>query len=67
MGRVMIYADKNDGMAPDEVWLEWSTMEDGTDAALEDDFLEAPERKFMPVRYVKAQSSGRKRKLAGKR
>ena len=52
--RRMVYADAADD-APNEVWLEWSVMPDGSDPVLEDDHLvPRHDLKHKPVRYVRA-------------
>lgn len=53
--RKIIYAHEKE-MAPAEVWLEWSVLEDGSSPVLEDEFLSDPrERVYPPVRYVRAE------------
>ena len=54
MVRKMVYAD-NAHEAPDEVWLEWSILPDGSNAVLEDDHLSSPDHlRHRPVKYVRA-------------
>ena len=45
---------ENKELAPKEIWLGFSIMEDSSDPVLEYDYLEEPKDEFKPVRYIRA-------------